>query len=170
MREDVEQTLAAGCDHHLAKPLRRADLIEVLNRYVGTLHPSTPEPRRPPPPHPARSAIDQTILAQLKDETGRGFGRILEMFLKNLPGRLEALRTASENRDSDTLRQIAHKLKGTSSTFGAQNFANLCAELEQLAIRNTGPATLQDTLNKVRHEGDQVQRYLSAALNELHLP
>ncbi|MBF0213866.1 MAG: Hpt domain-containing protein, partial [Magnetococcales bacterium] len=155
---------------HLSKPLRRTDLMEVLNRHIGMIPPApaTPEPKRPHAiPH---TVIDQETLSQLKDETGRGFIRIVEMFLKNLPGRLEALQQARESRDSETLRQVAHKLKGTSSTFGATRFSTLCAELEQLANRDPSQDTLQEMLNQVQEEGQEVQKYLESVLNEWKLP
>ncbi|MBF0271951.1 MAG: response regulator [Magnetococcales bacterium] len=175
MKEDVEQTLAAGCDQHLSKPLRRGDLLEVLGRYVGhgpSLSSDVPLlAKRPAPlPFPARVVIDPDTLAQLKEETGRGFVRVLEMFLKNLPGRLDALRTAWEMHDSEGLRQVSHKLKGTSSTFGAARFSGLCAELEQLVVREAALALLQDSLNQVLEEGSAVQKQLEAVLREFQLP
>lgn len=35
-REDAERSRAAGCDHHLTKPIRKAVLLELLDRCRGT--------------------------------------------------------------------------------------------------------------------------------------
>lgn len=171
MKEDMELTLAAGCDQHLSKPLRRIDLMDALTRHVG---PSCTPPPAMIPPSPAlplpHLIIDPETLSQLKEETGRGFGRILEMFLRNLPGRLDALQNAWEIHDSETMRQVAHKLKGTSCTFGAARFAALCAELEQLTLRDAALITLRESLEKVREAGQDVQKQLETLLNTLQSP
>ncbi|MBF0286143.1 MAG: response regulator, partial [Magnetococcales bacterium] len=35
LKEDKERVLAAGCDYHLPKPLKKAELLEVLGRFGG---------------------------------------------------------------------------------------------------------------------------------------
>ncbi|MBF0627570.1 MAG: response regulator [Magnetococcales bacterium] len=166
MKEDMEQSMIAGCDQHLSKPLRRTDLMTILNHYIGRLPPLSPQGLRRPLPAPPRTLLDPQILAQLKEETGRGFGRIVELFLKNLPERLDALQIAWQNQDFETIRQVSHKLKGTSSTFGAGRFSTLCAELEQLALRKDDPVRIQERLNNIQEEGRQVQRHLESLLED----
>jgi hypothetical protein len=36
--EDVEKARQAGCDDHIAKPLRRSDIIDTLAKHGFTLH------------------------------------------------------------------------------------------------------------------------------------
>ncbi|GAB0056901.1 Sensor histidine kinase RcsC [Candidatus Magnetaquicoccaceae bacterium FCR-1] len=165
MKEDMERSLAAGCDLHLSKPLRRGEVLEVLNRFLarGQHIPEPTQPDKSPP-----QVIDPVLLEQLKNETGSGFARILEMFLKNFPGRLDALRAAWETHDAEGLRQVAHKLKGTSSTFGATRFAQACAELEQLAVRQASLTLLQDALDTVLNEAGLMQRRLEILAIETH--
>ncbi|MEO5345376.1 MAG: response regulator [Magnetococcus sp. YQC-9] len=166
MKEDMERSLAAGCDLHLSKPLRRGEILAVLDRYLARGH-LPQEPTRAPSLNP--QVIDPELLAQLKSETGSGFGRILEIFLKNFPTRLDALRAAWETHDSEGLRQVAHKLKGTSSTFGATRFANACAELEQLSVRQAALTHLQEALDKVLKEAGKMQKRLEALLADAKL-
>ncbi len=37
LKEDVEKALAAGCDTHIAKPVKKATLLEIVERYGGIL-------------------------------------------------------------------------------------------------------------------------------------
>ena len=36
IREEIDKCMAAGCDAHLSKPVKKADLIETIRRYVKT--------------------------------------------------------------------------------------------------------------------------------------
>jgi CheY-like chemotaxis protein len=45
--ESVAQSLAAGCDEHLGKPVKRAMLLDVINRLGGkSTFAQSPEPDR----------------------------------------------------------------------------------------------------------------------------
>ena len=37
MAEDVRRALDAGCDAHLAKPVKKATLLEAIDRYAAGL-------------------------------------------------------------------------------------------------------------------------------------
>ncbi|NGZ06310.1 MAG: response regulator [Magnetococcales bacterium] len=173
MKEDVERSRAAGCDLHLSKPVRRSELMEVIHLYLDASVLATPplplSSHSAPFPQTATLVLDGQVLAHLKDETGRGFVRILEMFLKNLPGRLDGLQVAWESRDFESMRQVAHKLKGTASTFGAMRFAALCAELEQQAVRDAVPDQLQERLLTLKSAGQEVHAQLQEILQEFQL-
>ncbi|MBF0096984.1 MAG: Hpt domain-containing protein [Magnetococcales bacterium] len=100
--------------------------------------------------------INHEKLHHLRLETGTGFERVLALFLKNLPGRLSALSEAWLGNDRLLLRQTAHKLKGTSATFCADDFSLLCAQLEKSA--EEAPAEhIEQLLQQVAAEGEQVR-------------
>lgn len=35
LTEDAQKSLDAGCNAHLAKPVKKADLLAAMNRYAG---------------------------------------------------------------------------------------------------------------------------------------
>ena len=36
LKEDAEKSLEAGCTSHLSKPIKKADLLEAIDKYAGT--------------------------------------------------------------------------------------------------------------------------------------
>jgi HPt (histidine-containing phosphotransfer) domain-containing protein len=109
--------------------------------------------------------INPQTLKRLQNETGPGFQRVLALFLKNLPNRLDALSSAWQAKDWEELRQAAHKLKGVSATFGAERFSGCCAMLEQEAAQGTLLEGVPEILEELLAEGErarqELQRFLS---------
>ena len=97
MREDMEKTRAAGCDLHLAKPLNRSGLLAVIARFVPSSPVTTSWPVASPPAEPLSGSniLNAGTLDLLQADTGDGFTRVLALFLKNFPDRLNALHCAS---------------------------------------------------------------------------
>ena len=57
-------------------------------------------------------------------------GELIQLYLDDMPNRLDGIRTAIETQDSAALRREAHRLKGSSQQMGAMRLTTLCAELE----------------------------------------
>ena len=58
--------------------------------------------------------------------------QLIDVYLQETPATLAALQTAIAAADAPALRQLAHRLKGSSLNFGAKEVASICQELEQL--------------------------------------
>jgi histidine phosphotransfer protein HptB len=58
---------------------------------------------------------------------------LIDLFLEDTPRRVAAMQEALANSDDRLLAREAHALKGSSSTLGATQVAESCAELELLA-------------------------------------
>lgn len=59
--------------------------------------------------------------------------RMFAVFLEEEPKRLEAVRKALADGDAETLRFLAHSLKGASAALGAEILRGHCLALEQAA-------------------------------------
>lgn len=59
--------------------------------------------------------------------------KLIDVFLRELPARLDALREAVDAADAAASAEAAHALKGSSATLGAQKLARLCDEIEAAA-------------------------------------
>lgn len=80
------------------------------------------------------SAVDHTVLAELKDIMEDEFGALIETYLKDAEQRMQVIiQACRENQDADTLLKAAHSLKGSSSNIGAMLLAGICKQLEQAA-------------------------------------
>jgi HPt (histidine-containing phosphotransfer) domain-containing protein len=59
------------------------------------------------------------------------------MFLEDTPPRLQQLHEAAVGGDANTLRNVAHGLRGAAGHFGIREVVELCERLEALAHGGT---------------------------------
>lgn len=132
LAQDREACLAAGLDDYISKPIQISALVAVLNRCGLGLAPLA-APLTGPPTSTAEEAIDQTLLAELR-ELGEDFvqGAIAE-YLTEAPTLLDAMQKAIAGQDAASLQQAAHTLKSTSRLVGAIALSHHCQSLEALA-------------------------------------
>jgi HPt (histidine-containing phosphotransfer) domain-containing protein len=123
MRDDRDKCLAAGMDDYISKPVHPAQLQSVMARHAT----ERKIERRP--------TLDPSVLQELKElqDASAGsdlFAELVQLFLDDLPDRLEGIRDAIATRDPENLRRESHRLKGSSQQMGAAKLSALCAELE----------------------------------------
>lgn len=85
---------------------------------------------------------------------------VVRVFLDTLPGRLDVLQSAVDNTDYEEIRRAAHRLKGSSSQFGALYLANLCLQAENMA-RNSNPGDFHPLCEKIREAAREVAGFLA---------
>ncbi|MGZ6341341.1 MAG: Hpt domain-containing protein [Candidatus Limnocylindrales bacterium] len=81
--------------------------------------------------------LDEAILGNLLETVGgdRTFlAELVEAYLGDSPGLLEAMHAGLRADDRTALRRAAHTLKSTSASMGAIAFAALCREVETNAM------------------------------------
>jgi PAS domain S-box-containing protein len=128
---DEEPSRAAGMDDHIAKPLRKERLRELL---AGI----TPAPTEPAvvaaPTDPA--ALDLSMLEELRDLAADGdfdLAGHVRLFADDTRQRLERLRAAIAGNDTSTAHHEAHTIKGSSREVGATALADLAYTMETQA-------------------------------------
>jgi two-component system sensor histidine kinase/response regulator len=131
---DREKCLESGMDDYLTKPLR-LQTLEALIQRIPQLRPQ----RHPTTPSGEPGAVfDPAALNDLGDpETG---AEIAAMFLDQASERLPALLEAIEAGDAETVRGLAHGLKGSAATVGATRMSELSGVLSKLAAGGLTPA------------------------------
>jgi len=135
MQGDRERCLVAGMDDYLTKPLRSAELAQKLIKWLGedtsavadhTVSVSTPA---------AVSADAPPIdLEQLRGTYGDSQEHIrdtLMLFVELTRTKLVELGSAITEDDREATTRLAHTIKGSSLSVGANELANLAKELEQ---------------------------------------
>jgi CheY-like chemotaxis protein/HPt (histidine-containing phosphotransfer) domain-containing protein len=113
--------LQAGMDDFLTKPVRIADLVATLSKWL------TASKEAP--------VLDLEVISELRrldhvDEKSV-VAELGEALLGAVPGVLEEMRKAVESGNLELPRKRAHALKASSGNLGAKRFSDLCAELEQ---------------------------------------
>jgi CheY-like chemotaxis protein len=126
MKDDREACFAAGMDAYLAKPIRTAELLGLLDQLTGKGSSPAPEPPTEPAFDPvemlARVEGDHSLLAEL-----------VAIFLAESPTRLAEIRRCLDAGDAKGVERAAHTLRGSVSSFGARVAAQAALALELTA-------------------------------------
>jgi CheY-like chemotaxis protein/HPt (histidine-containing phosphotransfer) domain-containing protein len=149
-----ERCRAAGMDDYIAKPVDRAGLNEIIQRWL----PQAAATRRPvdgdgdggddawPSPKRASGPNDTAVLdlRYINDAVGGDESMVaplLQDYLRNARCLVDDLLDAFAAQDYARAREAAHAAKGTSRLAGAVRFASLCEQIElHLNAGDTGRA------------------------------
>ncbi|MFO2464837.1 Hpt domain-containing protein [Pseudomonas sp. 15FMM2] len=93
--------------------------------------------------------LDLDVLSGLQDVMEDEYPTLLDTFLDDSQGRIEALRQARD--DAKTLGCIAHSFKGSSGNLGAVRLAQLCQRLET-ASAEPAVTGLGELVDEIDHE------------------
>ena len=117
---DRERCLRAGMDDYLSKPLRVEDLEAVLERWLA----------RPASAGEAERLVDGERARSVLGVSPQLAERLLEVFARTTPPLLDELRAAVEGGEAETARKLAHKLRSSTETVGAQRLTELARQVE----------------------------------------
>ena len=84
----------------------------------------------------APDPIDLAVWARLKELSAAGrdvVGEVGELFRRQAPGQIEAVRAAVRQCDAPGLEWAAHTLKASCADMGALHLSTLCKELEAIS-------------------------------------
>ncbi|MGH7814468.1 MAG: response regulator [Candidatus Binataceae bacterium] len=126
--EQIQNCMAAGCDLHVSKPVRRLALIEAIARVV----------KLPPVPNRRKSG---TRAAEIDPD----FRDLVPGFLKDKRAGLPAILAAAESGDYAAVSGFAHQFAGDSGLLGFQAMSDLGRALEAAANRTDPDAALRLT-------------------------
>ena len=96
--------------------------------------------------------IDISVLEELSATIGDEFMvEIVQTYLNYAPNQLETFKQAIHGMDMDVLRQVAHGLKSSSRSVGAQYLGQVCEGMETL-IREGQVQALPDLMPQLEQE------------------
>ena len=111
MKQDVDTYLAAGCDATLGKPIDKAELGNVLLEHLELDYNN-------------QSQWDSLLQSEK-------FAQISQNYVKKLPEHLAQLESYYKLQEWESLRALAHSLKGSAGCFGFMNVHSAADDLEQ---------------------------------------
>jgi HPt (histidine-containing phosphotransfer) domain-containing protein len=90
---------------------------------------------------------------------------LIDLFVADLPQRLDAIGHAVERADAPALALQAHALRGGAANFGADRLDELCAKLEEMGLR-CALARAPEMLDEVRRESVRMRDALLALTSQ----
>jgi PAS domain S-box-containing protein len=144
-----ESYLAAGMNDYLSKPLNIDALLKVLAQ--------TAEER---PILQATKSFNPLALAELREALGEEgdemVRQVVAIYMDELPERLLRIQVGRTVARWDEVSQVAHALKGSSSTVGALDIAATCAEIE-MAIKADAVALVPALVTRLATEVEDIK-------------
>lgn len=136
-RSDPTLRPGSGFAGHVQKPVTSAELSRAIAEVLtgATLAASTGAAGPP--------AVDIAVLQGLVEDIGEAGVVIdtLDIYLEELPGRLETMSGALTRERFDVLRDEAHSLKSSSRMLGAGTLSDLCRDLEAVTAAQSRSGT-----------------------------
>lgn len=108
-REARARGFEAGCTEHLTKPIKKAHLLEAINKFV-----------------PVRDRIQVSVESWLKPVVGG--------YLEKRRGDVRKLRDALDRGDFEVIRTLGHQLTGTGGGYGFEPITEIGSALEESAL------------------------------------
>jgi len=148
LQPDRDRCVAAGMNDYLAKPIDPGALWEVLLRWIKPGHRAAAAPAAAPADLPGDGQPFAAIsVPGLDAESGlqrcggktRLYHDLLEKFAAGQGTAVAAIRAALADGSVETAQRLAHTLKGTAATIGADAVREAAARLET-ALRDLGPS------------------------------
>jgi len=142
--EDRQVCLDAGMDDYLTKPIRPAQLLQLLNKFAAHPVASDEAPRGGVPAAPAPEVspgeADGKVAVFAQGELLERLGgrpemipRFIGLFCKGVLPQLEGLVTALAAEDADGVRRHAHAIKGSAGNIAALRMHETAAMIEKAA-------------------------------------
>jgi len=148
MREYQEQFLSAGMNAFVSKPVdfatlfRTIDQVHEASREQPPASPETP-PSPEPVPEPEKSASppehDQPPLIDVEGITDHYaskselFSRLCTMFFESVRDNMAKLKTEARDEHLANVERLAHSIRGSAASMGAQRLSEAAARLEEAA-------------------------------------
>src|SRR5439155_25785749 len=126
MKGDRERCLECGMDEYLSKPLDSRRLCAMVESVAAG---------QPAPPSSADDhrgvANYEAVLARVGGDTEL-LADVSRLFIDEVPGHSEEIRSALDARDADALRRTAHTLKRAAANFDAAALVGAARQLEEM--------------------------------------
>jgi CheY-like chemotaxis protein len=155
----IERLLAHGAAHYLTKPFDVREFLTVIEDAPRGVSRSDSAPT---PTHTGDAPLDASVLDDLRAlAQADGIGDLLAAFEEANGTGIDRLRDAIAAGDDITVRELAHRLRGTSAALGAARLAELYRGLEDRDNAAAGPTTA--ALAGITAEYHEVREALRAA-------
>ncbi|WP_294302118.1 response regulator [uncultured Chryseobacterium sp.] len=135
---EKEKCLASGMDDFLPKPLRQADLLEMLRKYL------TQENETVQNTAATESYLDINLLHEQTGNDEDFKDMFLNLVVSEIRQAENNIRKAVSEKNAEDLKRTLHKLKGTAGTAGLVKLAETVANWEGRTSPTTDFSSLED--------------------------
>jgi PAS domain S-box-containing protein len=141
MSGDKENYLKVGMDDYISKPVNLEELRKIIIKWTDKIiHEKHLETRKAIESEIELRFIEEkkiSFLQDLKTDADLEFFKeMLDIYIREIPKNIEAIRTSIFQNNADHLRFYVHKLKGSCLTLGIECVLDNFKILEDMALDN----------------------------------
>jgi len=140
-QDDVRNSLEAGCNAHVTKPIRKAHLLEMIAEHARAEETEMPADRP-----------EGTFVVHADPD----IGDLIPPFLENRRADVGRLQQALQTSDLETVRVLGHNMKGTGSGYGFDAITELGGRLEKAAVAGDR-AEMEQVVRELEHYLDHLE-------------
>ena len=190
MKGDREKCLDSGMDDFIAKPVKQDELEGILDKWMPQLidpitdiskeetmpltdqnvQPSKVETHIQIESTGIEHPIDQDTLDDLRALGGEDdpafLASVIEQYLEDAPGHMNAIRQAIDQGDAQALMKAAHSFKGSSNNMGAKPLGELCYSLEEMG-RHGRVVEVESVWRQLEAEDQRAREVLQGELHKV---
>ena len=149
LEESVHRSLEAGCDAHVAKPVRKATLFETIVNIIAAAATGPASNEISP-----MAANGDGSMKRQRIEVDADLRDLVPGFLEHKRADTGTIRAVIDRADYETISQIGHKMKGEGGSYGFDAVTEMGATLER--------AGLSKDLDAARHTLEAFTEYLES--------
>lgn len=139
LKGDRERFLKAGMNDYIPKPIRINDFYRTIANTIAHKK-STASSNRPQPVTPnTNKSFDRQSALDMLGGRNELLAKMDAIFLRDVLGEVEELTDFIANKDWDNAKRLAHSIKGSARTVGAQRAGALAEQLEFLCKQKDAP-------------------------------
>jgi two-component system, sensor histidine kinase and response regulator len=176
-REDQVRCLEAGMDDFVTKPIAPHLLFALIARWLAKraerVGPRRPGPGARTPDAPAALPVshnpglfDMAALAMTFGGNPDKMRKYALMFLQSARDGMAELEDAMDHRNLRRVSELGHRIKSSARAVGAMSYADLCYQLEHLAV----DATVEDARAVLLQMPPLLERLREHITHELTMP
>jgi len=153
-KEDTQRSLDAGCNDHLAKPVKKQALLETIQKYTtGKILPAeTGECKTQAVGFGKATDTEGKIIVRVKSD----FKNFMPAFLDEVGSDIKFMREALNKDNLKSISMLAHKLKGVGGGFGFSAITDIGKSLEA-SSKNNNRSDIEKWLNELSHYLEKVE-------------
>ncbi|GEM_PF-6753433 len=162
MKGDREKCLEAGMNDYITKPINPDQLAATLEKILACPCKRASKPSAETDTSDHASFAGKELLRSLSENEDI-YRQVLNKFLEVTPARLEKLKEYIANQDHEQIEEMAHSIKGSCASVGANRMSTIAAELEKMGRIKTLENAVQ-LFSLLKEEYERVDQSMKNAI------
>ena len=164
-KDEKNRCLESGMNDYITKPMKRDDLLEIVDKWVHTpLSPNDGNAQSPANAgnQMAMAPMDYDLTLDEFQGDEKFLNEVLEDFIEAVKPQIQGMRRALADGDMKIIREEAHSIKGGAVNLNADNLAEIAARLEDPSSSAQGQKSVEliEVLEKELHSLEEFYRQM----------